>query len=385
MTRADRKLAKDESRNGGLDVARAVAILAVIAHHWGNAQLAAPAGSKWDDIFVRFAGHGDYGVTLFFLLSGFLIMRTTMIREPSLCELPLREFYIRRIARIQPLFLAVVGLGLAVLWWGGDLGSRVVQYTFHDPKAVYGGEFLGSLLGLSYNWEMILHRDEFQFRGLHWDVMWSLAVEEQFYLLLPLLLIFCRGRKWLVAGLLGVVAVGIATQIACDALGAGLLIKHFNSFSCFGLLALGVLGALFVDRLPMGYGLGACATAIGMAAILTSLYRGGVVPLILGGLLFIHAAHHAGASASWGVSWIRPLARIGQLSYGLYLLHAAALYLAAPLLTGMGLLPGFVLLTGIAFVLAEISDRVFETPANRYIRARFLHPGGAAAIPLTVP
>src|SRR5258708_1670484 len=98
---------QERDRNIGIDVLRAVAILIVMALHLVNSRLPAPSTSSWDNVFIRFAGHGTYGVELFFVLSGFLITRAAMAREPNLFTMSARDFYVRRIARIQPLYLSI--------------------------------------------------------------------------------------------------------------------------------------------------------------------------------------------------------------------------------------------------------------------------------------
>jgi peptidoglycan/LPS O-acetylase OafA/YrhL len=361
-------MAAEQSRNTSIDVLRAAAILVVIALHWVNSGLAANRASAVDDAFVKLAGHGTYGVTLFFVLSGYLITRTTMLREPDLFALSARDFYVRRIARIQPLFVAIVVFGLTMVWLGGDAGSPIFQYTFREPKAAFGGEFLASLFTFTYNWEMILHRDDFMFRGVHWDVMWSLAVEEQFYLVVPLLFLWAKTTRRLALALWSIVLIGIAARVLCDILQAGLLVKLFNSFSCFDTLALGVLCALLGDRLPHGRRLCFAAIAAGGALIAVALYRGGVAPLIVGALLFLHGARYTDVFGRWAA----PLARLGQLSYGLYLLHAAALYLASPLVAGMNVVAGYLIVVALTYGLAEIAWCAYEAPANGWIRARLL-------------
>jgi peptidoglycan/LPS O-acetylase OafA/YrhL len=301
-------MVKDGERNISIDVLRAVAILVVIALHTVNTQLAAPTPTSFvpiADAFVQIAGHGPYGVTLFFVLSGFLITRMTMMREPELFSLSVRDFYALRLARIQPLLLAVIVFGLALIWGADAESDRVFQYIFRDPQGISGAEL------------------------------------------------------------------------------AGLLVKLFNSFSCFDTLALGMLCALLGDRLPHGRALCIAAMAGGAAAIGIAFYRGGVVPLILGALLFIHGARYVDIFAGWG----RPLARIGQLSYGLYLLHATAVYIASPLLPRVDILVGFIAMLGLAYVMAEISYRFYEAPTNRWLRARLLdrrHRLGVTS-PLTEP
>jgi peptidoglycan/LPS O-acetylase OafA/YrhL len=352
-------------RNIGVDVLRAVAILIVMALHWVNSRLPAPATSPWDDVFIRFAGHGTYGVELFFVLSGFLITRAAMTREANLFAMSARAFYVRRIARIQPLYLAIVAIGfIAILV--GPLASGIFRYTFREPSAVFGGEFIASLLTFSYNWEMIAHRDAFAFRGLHWDVMWSLAVEEQFYLAFPLLILWARAKRRLTLALLAVVALGAATRVATDAAHAGLLVKLMNSFSCFDAIALGVLCALWIDRWKPSPLMSDGAVTIGAAAILMACYRGGIAALILGACLFVIGA---GSTRIFRHRLWRIPARVGQLSYGLYLFQALALWLAAPLLEGRDVALAFAVFVGAAVLLAEASYRYYEGPLNVWTKA----------------
>jgi peptidoglycan/LPS O-acetylase OafA/YrhL len=363
----------DSRRNVGIDLLRAVAILSVIAHHWVNTAMAAPPRSLLDSIFVRIGGHGYYGVTLFFTLSGFLITRMTMMREPDLFRLSARDFYVRRIARIQPLFLAIVALGVVMLMVG-DPDSPSFRYNFHKPEAVFAADFWVSLFTFTFNWERIVRGT---FSGLHWDVIWSLAVEEQFYLAFPLLLIWARTKARLLRALLAIIAVGIAVRILVDALGLGIIAKATNSFVCFDTLAIGVLCAVFGEHLPHGRVVSAVALATGAAALGFAFYHGGVAPLIAGGCLFLHGARYGGFFTHW--SWL-PFARFGQLSYGIYLLHATALYAVTWALEGKGALMGFAVVSVVAHVLADVTYRLYEAPMNAWIRATWIGPARAISV-----
>jgi peptidoglycan/LPS O-acetylase OafA/YrhL len=355
-------------RDRGIDLLRAVAILTVMSLHWVNSGLMRHPGTVLDAIFIRVAGHGTYGVTLFFILSGFLITRTTMRRERDFFALSIRDFYVRRIARIQPLFIAIVAFGLVMVAWG-PAASTLFQYTFREPKAAFGGEFILSLFTFTYNWEMILRRDAFMFRGLHWDVMWSLAVEEQFYLAFPLLVWWAAGKRRLGQSLAAIIALGIAVRILCDAFHAGLEVKLFNSFACFDTLALGVACALYFDDVPRERGICRMALLLGAAAIGFANYHGGVVWLVLGACLFLYGA--PGAALFRHRFWA-PLARFGELSYGLYLLHATALLVVSPWLRGMDVLTGFAVFAAASLLLAELVYRAWEAPMNAWLRARFV-------------
>ena len=359
-------------RNVAIDLLRAIAILSVVGLHWIDSNWLARTRSVAGDIFVRMAGHGTYGVTLFFVLSGFLITRMTMAREPDLFKLSARDFYIRRIARIQPLYLLVVAFGALILLLT-EPGSAAFRFCFRDPSAVFTADFWISLLTFTFNWDRILHGN---FWGVHWDVMWSLAVEEQFYLGFPLLLIWAGTKRRLGWSLGAVVVLGIAVRVLVDALGLSFFAKVTNSFVCFDTLAIGVLLAVFGDRFPRGRAVSVACLAIGTAAVLWSFYRGGTALLIAGAVVALHGARYAPPLTHW--AW-KPIARFGQLSYGIYLLHATALYVAAPVLTGMGVLSGFVLVAMLVLVMAEIAYRLYEAPMNAWIRASWIGTWEAAS------
>jgi peptidoglycan/LPS O-acetylase OafA/YrhL len=365
------RMSADEARrNVGIDLLRAIAILSVVAHHWVNSGLASPERSALGTVFVQMAGHGYYGVTLFFTLSGFLITRMTMMREPDLFRLSVRDFYIRRVARIQPLFLGIVAFGVLMLMTG-DANTPMFSQTYYQPEGCFAGDFWLSLFTFTFNWDRIARGT---FCGQHWDVMWSLAVEEQFYLAFPLVLVWARNRKRLLRILLTVVLVGIALRVASDVLRLSLFAKVENSFLCFDTMALGVLMAVFGEHLPRGRAVCGAVVTLGTVALAVAFYRSGVVFLIVGGCLFLHGARYGELfeHRAWSL-----LARFGQLSYGIYLLHPTAVYLASSFIRGWGVLTGFVVVAAIVICLAEITYRFYEAPGNAWIRATLIRPARA--------
>jgi peptidoglycan/LPS O-acetylase OafA/YrhL len=355
----------------GVDVLRAAAIAVVLGRHWLDSGVAAPASVATHWIASGIFGHGINGVTLFFVISGFLITRTTMAREPDFYALTFRQFYLRRAARILPLLVVTIGLGIVGLEWGA--GHSLYGFVFHDPAANFGAWFWLSIATFTFNWArlFLVHVSHGNGWGLHWDVLWSLAVEEQFYLLFPIIVTLVRTPGRLFRVLLILIGVGILSRGAVMLLGFDQNLAFTSSLACLDALSIGVFTALLAGRfalsattrrLMMVNGLAICAVGYFSANLV-------VTPTIiaLGAALFILGVQHQGAFAAW--FW-RPVARIGELSYGIYLLHPAVLYLTAPLLRGTDLLVGYVVFLTATVAIADLVYRHLEQPSNAWIRAR---------------
>jgi peptidoglycan/LPS O-acetylase OafA/YrhL len=176
------------SRFHGLDTLRAVAIVLVMLYHLSILQGLLPA------VLEPVAAVGWIGVDLFFVLSGFLI--GSQLLKPYLAggAASLREFYVRRAYRILPAYLVVLALYyVAPVWREAKGPSAAWQY-------------------LSFTWNLFLRGYPEQRAFSH---VWSLCVEEHFYLLLPVLLLLMmrRPRVWKTGALLaGIVAGGIVLR-----------------------------------------------------------------------------------------------------------------------------------------------------------------------------
>jgi peptidoglycan/LPS O-acetylase OafA/YrhL len=341
-----------------LDGLRALAVLAVVAFHAGAAWLPA----------------GFLGVDVFFVISGFLIT-TLLLRESDSCgAISLAGFWRRRAARLLPaLLLMLAGVGAYLQLASPDLLSRFVQ----DVRF--------ALLFIT-NWDFIL-RDVPYFAqwqpsmGTH---LWSLAVEEQFYLVWPLV-VFVALR------LGGQRAVGILALVlaSASALLMGLLFVPFTDVSrvyfgtdthAFG-LAVGSALAVLVRTRPQILEINRTALtlagAVSLAGIIAAmallhewdgfLYRGGYLGIaLLTGLVVVLATTEENALVR-SLSW-RPLRWIGRRSYGLYLWHWPLLLLPAPAALAGAELPeplGLLLRLGLLLALAESSFRLIEIPLRR--------------------
>lgn len=290
----------------GLDGLRAIAVLGVMAYHEPNVELAG----------------GFLGVDLFFVLSGFLITGLLLDERHRSGTLSLRSFWNRRGRRLLPALAGLLLVVLVVTTLIGDVSQR------RDlPSGLLSAVFYVS------NWNLIAHNQSYfdQFTSLSpLQHLWSLAIEEQFYVVWPLVVIACLARSRRL--LIGVTAFATLTSIGLMAffLGDGDPSRSYygTDTRAFSLL-IGALGAMFAWHLrPSGRKtlvtglLGLLALAGAFLFIHDSdrwMYRGGFVVFALVALgVIILASGDTVVSKAMSHPILR---KIGFLSYALYLWH----------------------------------------------------------------
>lgn len=339
-----------------LDTLRAFAVAAVFYAHFADE-------SSWV---------GVLGVRVFFVLSGFLITRILIQARPEAGGRGqvLAAFYARRFLRILPIYFVTLGLTALAFWdevrpslaWHALFGSNF-WFAFHDDWSPW---FLAHL--------------------------WSLSVEEQFYLVWPMLMLFapvralgpiCIGGVALSLGFRLLWPVGdgggdLLTPAALDALGAGaLLAVHrergvpWPKWAPWALAAAGATMFAVVELSPQ------VAELLGARLEWIVFY---VAPV----LVFVPLVGGASTGFSGIGGWIlnlSPLRALGRISYGLYLFHMPVFALVMALVS-RGLAPhriieaGFLRLGvvgGLTVLAASASWILFERPINdlkRHFRYR---------------
>src|ERR1700720_483437 len=172
-------------RLDGVDVLRGLAILFVVLNHV-HMRLAIAGISYIADtskpLIASLVWNGQFGVQIFFAVSGFLITSTALRRWGKLSNISLRDFYLLRFARIAPMLLALLGMLTALHY------ANVSPFVVSEKTGGLGRALLAALT---------LHVNVLQaHRGwlpANWGVLWSLSVEEMFYLFFPVVaLIFTR-------------------------------------------------------------------------------------------------------------------------------------------------------------------------------------------------
>lgn len=368
--------ARSWNRLDGIDLLRGLAIFFVLMNHINIRLLGAKV------LYTEFlpaqlvhflVWNGQLGVQMFFCVSGFLITSITLRRWRSLSDVNLLDFYRLRFARIAPLLLL-----LLLVLSGLDLAH--VHNFVVTAKTGGLGRALVAALTLHVN---VLEARRGYLPG-NGDILWSLSVEELFYLFFPLIAWIFGKSKLFVVILLSFVVLGPFGRT---------VFSHGNEVwreYCYlgGMegIALGCLTALIVSRTLFSQRVLWTLFGAGGAIVSCSLvfswqaYRGwsgreglNMTILGLGTCMFIAAT----AQTQWkSPRFVRPLLRLGQYSYEVYLTHMFVVFALFSLFLDAGkamrLVPVlFVAVIVVAGLLGELVARFYSEPMNRLLRARW--------------
>ena len=333
-----------------LDGLRAIAVTAVIALHSG----------------VGLATGGWIGVDVFFVLSGFLITTLLLREEEQTDRLRLGSFYIRRLLRLMPalVFLLAVTLTVALLAQG------------HLPTSFAPEHVLsGSAVAGTYVTDLIVAFTHVQVGPfLH---TWSLAVEEHFYLLWPLILGLALARGWPRRR----IAVGtIAAMLLILAWRAAVYRSEGPSFHFLysvdtqadhllaGCLLALVMPSIYADvvrhRRPL-YGAALVALAVLLVLIVKPMSNGllavgGFVAIYLLSATVVLYLVSGPVQGPLRILQTRPFVLVGQLSYALYLWHYVIFHALTPEVLGTSRAVSIVTRLALTFLLATFSYVVVE-------------------------
>jgi peptidoglycan/LPS O-acetylase OafA/YrhL len=337
-----------------LDGLRFFAFLAVFLSH--VAQFSNGANEAKPAIIQIFNLIGRFGVDLFFALSAYLLT-VLMIREKDrFGSLDVRAFYMRRLLRIWPLYFTwIAALMLTRHFWSDySLG-------FFVPWLLFAGNFQASLIAI--NSLVILP-------------LWSLSVEEQFYLIWPLLVRNLTRRGLVVAG----AVVWILTSCARFELILHGFTPHqiwFTGFARLGSMAAGILLAALMRRpihwdrrILFVFGL-LCWAEAGTCHLLLSRPEGFAAPMwgftvaAIGSVAFLVAA--IGVKRG-NLLTSAPVVYLGRISYGLYIFHGAALVAATHIVPASSNLVFWPLLCIVAFAITLAASAI----SYRWLESGFL-------------
>ena len=350
-----------------IDSLRALAVLAVIIYH----------------VDVNYLPGGFLGVDLFFVLSGYLISSLIIKEYRKTGSLNLYNFYIRRARRLLPAVYFMITVGLVVM----VLFNEVLLRKSH-LDAIFGYIY-------SSNWWYIFHKlDYFDSFGAQspFKHLWSLAIEEQFYMIFPLLFLLVNRKKKSKDGtyklnknflyvILGLILVSLIAHILLFDINNISRIYFGTDTRAFSLLV-GVVGAILypMERLHakvtlqqnMVYSVVSLVSIATLITVMiytseynTLLYRGGFLLVAILGLIVIISSGKQHTLMSRLLSF-KPVVFIGKISYSLYLWHFPVLVLTTPISEiGNPNIFFVILRIVLTFAVAIVSYVFVETPIRK--------------------
>jgi len=362
-------------RLDGVDLLRGLAIFFVLMNHVNIRLLIAkvPYTAKIPALLVpSLVWNGQFGVQIFFAVSGFLITSTTLRRWGSLSSVNVRDFYRLRFARIAPLFILVL-LVLSIL--------HAAQFKDFIVKPKTGGLGRALLAALTFHIN-VLEANRGYLPG-SWDVMWSLSVEEMFYLFFPVVSRLFGSGKLFIALLLSLIFLGPFGRTvfthgneiwseksylgSMDAIALGCLTALIAFRTCFSLPVLRILAASGIAILTFVLGVSnrVYSTVIGRSGLEMTILAVGTCMVIV-----------AAAQTQWKSPRILgPLLSLGRNSYEVYLLHMFVVFTLFNLFVNMGkpmaAVPAlFLMVTLFSGAFGAVAALFYSEPMNRLLRKR---------------
>lgn len=353
---------------------RGVSILLVLLLHFHLAYnlVQSPFAKIFGADFVRaISRNGNYGVTIFFVISGYLITSMSMRRFGSLASISARRFYVFRFARITPCLVLI----LTIITTLGVMGLPHFKST--GPTSF----FIADLSVLTFWHNVLMAKVGYFNYGL--NILWSLSVEEVFYLTFPLLCLLLRRTRW-------IVAVWIAAILF------GPVYRHWHAddeirflygyFACFDAIAMGccvaVLARWLKDRRVTVGSSGRTLIQAAAGGFIAWIYLREAIgdsPVFGPSLVALGAAIFVLAESIWQPTensrrfrW-EPVGWLGQRSYELYLFHIAVLALMRNVVDRGHLAPAlkplwFLVFLGASTAIAAGIARFYSEPLNRRLR-----------------
>jgi peptidoglycan/LPS O-acetylase OafA/YrhL len=232
-------------RSARIDFLRGVAIFAVLLLHFSltynlvDSPLARLFPAKWLQAAII---NGNYGVTIFFVISGFLITSNNLLRYGRLGDVRLRQFYAFRFSRIiPPLILALLIIGVFALC---NLPSFIDSRHGRPMPAAF--LFIAMLSVLTF-WHNVLMQAVGYFNYCL-NIYWSLSVEEVFYLTFPIACVLLKRDRFIIAMCIAAIAGGPAYR----SLHTDNEIDYLYAYpACFDAIAYGCLAALLYRRITV--------------------------------------------------------------------------------------------------------------------------------------
>jgi peptidoglycan/LPS O-acetylase OafA/YrhL len=364
------------TRNLHIDMLRGVSIVMVMLLHYSlTYRLHASPLNEWISVptLRTIFFNGNYGVSVFFVISGYLITTNILRRYGSLAGTDVTHFYKLRLFRLYPsvvLALAIITiLGLAGL---SNFANATRQTDFGS------GFFVIANLSVLTFWHNIL-MERVGYFNYAMNIYWSLSVEEVFYLLYPLVLVIAR-RRWqlVLLACAGMVVAPAYRWLHSD----DELFFMYGNLACVDMLVYGCVAAVAANLVSWTVPMRRILATLAFVAMCWVYMQGiggneafGATLLGIAAAIFLVAVSRL-PSGSVARRVGGPLAWFGSHSYELYLFHIVVLGIMGELVPRAAMSPEHKLpMLAVFFVLSAVFAwtvaRFYGDPLNRRLRARF--------------
>lgn len=371
------RLGTSAGRDAGIDFLRGIAILMVLLLHfsltyrlWHSGFLKTLIGHDWA---FSLLGWGNFAVTMFFVVSGFLIATNAAERAGRLGKIQLRSFYVRRFARLTPCL--VVALSIITI-----LGLCAVRSFATEGPGSSGQLLLGDLSVLFFFHNILMQH--FGYFDYALNVYWSLSVEEVFYLAFPIICLLLR-HDWLIA-IPCFMFIAIAPFYRAAHADNDILYLYGN-LACFDAISIGCLASMLARRWRPSLPQAVVMEVTGWVTLIVFWLRGfeaphvmfsfSVIALSTGAIILGSTSRPPTMAAQTSPG--RAIRWLGQHSYELYLFHIIVLGVMRDIVPGKALgvvwqIPWLLAFLLISVGVAAVIARLVGDPANKTLRSRLL-------------
>lgn len=370
---------KIKQRNVGIDMLRGFSIFTVILLHlnihfgFSDSFLKAILPKK---LFSVLFWSGFYGVVVFFTLSGFLITTSILKKWGNLSKINVKTFYWLRFSRIIPLLVLLL-IVLSILHITNVEGFVINPEQTSLSRAIF------SALTFHINWLEI----KVGYLPANWDVLWSISIEESFYLVFPILCLFLK-REW--QFVIALVLFLILSPWARTQLYLGNELADKNHLAFLDAIALGCMTTILIKKITLSKWLNWTFLILGWSMVVLIfvfrgfVYKAGIVDLGLNItilslgisliLFWMHENHRSGNEKDYkAFRWLR---HMGVYSYEIYLTHMFVVIFGVQVFKDLSLdvnwlIPYSLLLIVISYFLGKTIFHKFSEPVNMWLRNKW--------------
>ncbi|MCY6413375.1 acyltransferase [Acinetobacter sp. VNH17] len=366
------------NRYHSIDSLRFISIFLVLLHHFNIPYKLFDTSINFqifgEDITTLFARNGNYGVTMFFVISGYLITSHTIKRWGTLSQINMRDFYISRFARIMPTMILLVCLI-------NLLGAfELKPFMTQAPNGIVVAQSTVNLAALTFWMNILIIENGWVNYVL--GVLWSLSVEEVFYLLFPLTVLFLKRQSLFLIACIALILFCPYFRYLHYGEESGAYLYHY--FSSFDGIAFGCLAALIAPQLKLNQNTWSLLKFAAIGTMLLIYFSAPIkescvwgISLFALGTAIVILANVANEQVNVQVNRFKFLQNIGKNSYEIYLFHLIILgffklFYTPALTQGDIKLALLLIYLVLAIGLGSIIAHYFSNPLNQKIRQCFI-------------